>query len=526
MQPETLTLCCYGVEIRLADDAGLGLCQRLREALPPEFAAPREPSAVVVSYRVSAIIPAGAAEASDYVIGCDNVGVFATASEDEAYWWLHRDIEQTVARRAPHSLFVHAGVVGWRGVGIVIPGRGPTGKSTLVADLVRRGAVYYSDTFAVLDGQGRVHSYRGQLGVGSEDQPHDLRLIREESPAEPLPIGLIVSGGYAPEAVWRPAVVRGPHAALPLADSMVVAREQAAQMPQIIGQIAAGAVGLRGPRAEGEEVATLLLDIVDSALVSRAIDAAGDNLRGLADELARIAELRVRSPKGWVASPPRRLVTTRYVRVTDFLPPDEHARMLSSALAWEQDFQDSGVIGTDGKSQVDHHSRKSRSLRSGRLDELWHMFDKRLRAMLPVVRQQLGIPWFPISSIERQLTAHGRGGFFVPHVDNGNPLLYGRRISCVYYFHHLPKRFSGGELRLYDTWVTPTGNTGAGTYTTLEPLDNSLVFFPSDAFHEVCPVESETDAFADCRFTVTIWLWEPTETVVLTTEQAQERLAG
>ena len=163
-------------------------------------------------------------------------------------------------------------------------------------------------------------------------------------------------------------------------------------------------------------------------------------------------------------------------------------------------------------------------LTSGRLEELWGMFDKRLRAMLPVVRQQLGIPWFPLVKVERQLTAHARGGFFVPHVDTGDARIRGRRISCVYYFHLLPKRFSGGELKLYDTWVTPTGSTGAGTYTTLEPIDNSIVFFSSDAFHEVCPVETETEAFADSRFTVTIWFWEPMEPTALISQQASDEV--
>jgi Rps23 Pro-64 3,4-dihydroxylase Tpa1-like proline 4-hydroxylase len=61
---------------------------------------------------------------------------------------------------------------------------------------------------------------------------------------------------------------------------------------------------------------------------------------------------------------------------------------------------------------------------------------------------------------------------------------------------------------LYDTWVTPTGSTGAGTYTSLAPVDNSIVFFPSEAFHEVCPVRCETEAFGDSRFTITIWFRE------------------
>jgi hypothetical protein len=137
------------------------------------------------------------------------------------------------------------------------------------------------------------------------------------------------------------------------------------------------------------------------------------------------------------------------------------------------------------------------------------MFDRRLHAMLPFVRQQLEIRWSPLGRIEWQLMAHGRGGASVPRVDADNFQASGPRILCIYYFHQVPKRFSGGELKLYDTWVTPTGSTGAETSTTLEPVDNSLVFFPRDAFHEVCPVYSETDAFADSSLAIAIREVEP-----------------
>lgn len=511
MQVEALALCCYGVEVRLVDDAGLGLCQRLREALPPEFAAPSEPAAVAVTYSVTALVPQGQSEPSEFLITCDGVALCIAGSEDEAYWWLRRDIDQTVARRSPGLLFVHAGVVGWRGVGIVIPGRGPVGKSSLVVELVRRGAVYYSDVFAVLDAEGRVHPYRGMIGRGAEGNYQDLRLVREEGATAPLPIGLIVGGAYAEDVVWLPSVVRGPRAALALVDNMVLAREQAAGLQQLAEQIAASAVELRGPRGEAHGVAALLLDLVDDALVSRALDAAGDNRGRLADDLARVAALMLHAPQGRVESTPRRLQAVPYVRIADVLAPDDHQRLLTSTLAWEDEFKESGIVNADGKGMIDHQSRKSRTLQTGRLEELWELFDGPLRAILPAIRQQLGIPWFHLGKVERQLTAHGRGGFFVPHVDTGDARVEGRRISCVYYFHQTPKRFSGGELKLYDMWITPTGSTGAGTYTALEPLDNSLVFFPSDAFHEVCPVYPETDAFADCRFTVTIWFWEETQ---------------
>jgi predicted 2-oxoglutarate/Fe(II)-dependent dioxygenase YbiX len=508
MQAEELALCCYGVEVRLVDAAGLELCRRLRDTLPPEFVAPSEPAEAAVAYAVTAGVLPGTAGHTEYLIACDGVEVFATAAEEEVYRWLRQDIDQAVARRSPGRLFVHAGVVGWRGVAIVIPGRGSTGKSTLVAELVRRGAVYYSDAFAVLDEAGTVHPYRGTIGLGDEGRPHDLRLVREDGPAEPLPLGLIVAGAYRPGGAWRPTIVRGAHAALPLVDSTVLAREESPRMLPITARVAPSVVTLRGPRPEATEVAAHLLDLVDDAFVSRAIDAAGDGSSRLTDDLARVAEIRLRSQTGRPVSPPRRLVAARYVRLTDVLSPAEHQRLLERALACEEDFQESGIVGREGQGELDHGVRRSRTLWGPRLEELWHMFDRRLRGILPAVRLELGIPWFPLGEIERQLTAHGSGGFFVPHVDTGDPSVASRRISCVYYFHASPRRFTGGELKLYDTWVTPTGSTGAGTYTTLTPVDNSVVFFPSDALHEVCPVHPETDAFGDSRFAVTIWIRE------------------
>src|SRR5262245_27593595 len=58
---------------------------------------------------------------------------------------LQSSLHFAVAMQAQPWLFVHAGVVGWHGRAIVIPGRSMSGKSTLVSELVRAGADYYSD---------------------------------------------------------------------------------------------------------------------------------------------------------------------------------------------------------------------------------------------------------------------------------------------------------------------------------------------------------------------------------------------
>ena len=138
-----LALSCYGVEVRLVDASGAELCQRLRDTLPPEFAAPAGPGSAVVSYVVTGGALSGTAEPPGYSVTCHGGEVFAAATEEDVVQWLCQDIDNTVAQRSRQMLFVHAGVVGWRGLAIVIPGRSHTGKSTLVAELVWRGAVYY-----------------------------------------------------------------------------------------------------------------------------------------------------------------------------------------------------------------------------------------------------------------------------------------------------------------------------------------------------------------------------------------------
>src|SRR4029450_1319780 len=70
-----------------------------------------------------------------------------------------------VAEHAPHHLFVHAGVVGWEGRAIVMPGASFAGKTTLVQAWLERGATYYSDEFAVLGRAGRVHPFARPLAI-------------------------------------------------------------------------------------------------------------------------------------------------------------------------------------------------------------------------------------------------------------------------------------------------------------------------------------------------------------------------
>jgi len=492
----------YGVEVQILDRTGLGLAGQVRAALPPELIASGSSATAVVTYAVSVVDET----APEYVVTVDGLDVYATNVPEALVDWLARDIDTAVARGCADMTFVHGGVVGWRGLAIVIPGREARAISHLVAELVRRGAIYYSDRFAVLDRQGRIHPYRVPLEIDGIRQ-RDLRLIQNDVIAEPLPLGMVLACGGPPADVWRPSVRSGRRSALPLVDAMVGPRDDT-RLANVVAVVEPTLVTLQGPWPDPVGAAAHLLDLVDEAHVSYAVHALTEEAGGITDHLARAARTRLHSEPARPTTPFRRLIATPYVQLSDFLPSADRDQLLEHALRWEAEFAESGVVGMTGKNNVDHDARKSRTLPPGRFEEVWDLFEGPLRGVLAYARKELGIDWFPLGKLERQLTAHGPGGFFVPHVDTGHPVAATRRISCVYYFHPTPRRYHGGELRLYDTWDTPTGTTGAASWTTVTPEDNSLVLFPSTAFHEVRPVHTESDAFADSRFAVTMWFHE------------------
>jgi hypothetical protein len=93
---------------------------------------------------------------------------------------LESEIRQWVAKTAKKRTFVHAGVVNWHKRAIVIPGRSRSGKTTFVAELVKAGASYLSDEFAVLDSRGRVHPFAKPLSIGASGCDRHARSQRAE----------------------------------------------------------------------------------------------------------------------------------------------------------------------------------------------------------------------------------------------------------------------------------------------------------------------------------------------------------
>jgi SM-20-related protein len=108
---------------------------------------------------------------------------------------------------------------------------------------------------------------------------------------------------------------------------------------------------------------------------------------------------------------------------------------------------------------------------------------------------------------EFEITAYPDGGHIGKHIDTKTGKERVRILSCVYYFAATPRRFDGGELRLYGF---PKPNFGEKTvpesFVDIEPRSDTLVVFPSWLFHQVLPVRVPSGAWVDSRFTVNCWI--------------------
>jgi hypothetical protein len=179
---------------------------------------------------------------------------------------LESHIHDTVAFRAPGRTFLRAGAVAHQGRMIVLPGPGLSGKSRLVAALVRAGATYYSDQFAVLDQRGLVHPYAAPLRVpGSASdrlsQDDDQAIVAGE---RPLPAGAIVLTSYLPGAEWRPRTPSQGEATLTLMSHAVTARERPGESMHTIRHLFdSDPVVIASDRDEAEPIASTLLASLD-----------------------------------------------------------------------------------------------------------------------------------------------------------------------------------------------------------------------------------------------------------------------
>ena len=253
----------YGVSVgvRVSDRSVL---ERVRALLPPGW----KPAGKPRVRRLYSLVVGGPTQRPGVrrfnLLYSDAARLLRTYDLEEALAQLELDLELYIADRAPRRTFVHAGVVGWNGQAIVIPGDSFSGKSSLVKALVKAGATYYSDEFAVLDGQGRVHPYPIPLTIrpardGSPPMKYKAEELGGAAGIDPLPVGLVLITRYVSGSRFRPRPLSAGRAVLELLAHTLPARRRPGRALDALTQAVAKASLLRGTRGEAEETARQIL---------------------------------------------------------------------------------------------------------------------------------------------------------------------------------------------------------------------------------------------------------------------------
>jgi hypothetical protein len=246
-----------GVRLRLTADSPEVL-ERIPRLLPPGASA-CEPASADAAFGVLKD-PAGT-----YQFTRDDSPVSSGLDLEFALMLLDNQIRIYVGINAPNRIFIHAGVVGLGERAIVMPGRSFTGKTSLVLALVRAGATYYSDEFAVIDEHGQVHPYARLLTLRDEanvQTDHAVETFGGVAGDRPLPVGAVVFAEYRPNAVWQPQTLSAGRGVLGMLSNALAALQRSEEALRILKRSVRGAVLVEGQRGEAAEAAEALLDLV------------------------------------------------------------------------------------------------------------------------------------------------------------------------------------------------------------------------------------------------------------------------
>jgi hypothetical protein len=247
----------------------LGLVDRFRGALP--YGADISEQCEVdhlFSVLVGGSRRSRPAEEEVYVVYSDAAPAARVMGIDAAIDSLRSSLQMLVGEFARNRIFVHAGVVGWQGKAMLLPGKSFVGKSRLVATLIGAGAQLYSDEFAVLSDDGLVHPFARPISIRDEDSHCGHPVTAEElGPAgvgeAPIPPGLVLFARYRDGARWRPRRLTPGQAVLDLLANTLPARRRPAAALEVLERVARAAPAYRVTRSEAEDAAPRALRLLE-----------------------------------------------------------------------------------------------------------------------------------------------------------------------------------------------------------------------------------------------------------------------
>lgn len=264
---EGMRVYTYGVHTGVRVST-VGMLSQISQLLPPGWKNSRRATMQRLYSLVVAESSRRAGVRRMHILYADSERIARDTELDQVLATLETDIHRYVAQTSPHMTFLHAGVVGWRGHAILLPGRSLSGKTTLVRELLRLGATYYSDEFAVVDDSGKVHPFPRPLGIREDSTYAQTKYTAEKlgatSGVKPLPLGAVVICKYKAGARWKPASLSRGQGALELMANSIAVRNEPHQTLRRIQKLVSCSVFVKGVRGEASESAASILNLLSA----------------------------------------------------------------------------------------------------------------------------------------------------------------------------------------------------------------------------------------------------------------------
>ncbi len=199
----------------------------------------------------------------------NNEKVIEDAGSEFFFQMVESEVRVTVAEFAVSRVFLHAGVVAWKNQAIVIPAKSFSGKSTLVAELVKKGAVYYSDEYAVLDAAGNVQPFPKWLSLRGIIDPYTQLECSVESiggiaGTKTIPVGMVLIAQYKKEKKipkrWKPRRLSSGQAMMEILSHTVPIRNKPKFVLEVLNKLTSRAIIVKTVRGEAKDFADTLLN--------------------------------------------------------------------------------------------------------------------------------------------------------------------------------------------------------------------------------------------------------------------------
>jgi hypothetical protein len=261
----------YGVKISVAsneNDIFNEMLERIPRAVPNGFS--------LVNHEETAhqIVIEANRKAPKYKLFRNEEQIVESSTRESILDSFESWLRLTIAEFAHRHIFVHAGVISWKGKGIIFPGYSFHGKTTLVAELIKRGAVYFSDEYAVLDEKGLVYPFPKMLSLrGIIDDYKQVDYSAESLGAVvgtiPVPVGLVFITEYKPNARWKPKQLSSGEGMMELLKHTVSIRQNPEFSLKVLKKTTSRGIIAKSKRGEANVFADKLLDFFEEVSIGQ-----------------------------------------------------------------------------------------------------------------------------------------------------------------------------------------------------------------------------------------------------------------